>query len=250
MGTFFDLFPKISYTFSDKKYAEYQLITNILFRTGIIRSVLNNTSAYIKYTVKDGETPEILADRAYKDPTAYWIILYANNIVDPQFDWPLRTDDFNRYVADKYRAPAEDDLGRSLEEYEIIAWSQDLTNPKAVHHHELVIKQENQTLRTTNEVRYIIDKDKLTNNEMIVPYSYYDGLAEEQSVTPINLQVDNQTIIQTEYRNFVTYYDYELAANEAKREIRIIKNEYYPQIIREFESLTNIGPPAFFRRVS
>lgn len=250
MGNFFDLFPKTAYTFSNNKYAEYQRITNILFRTGIIRNVLNNASAYVKYTVKDADTPEILAGRAYKDPTAYWIILYANNIIDPQYDWPLTSDNFHNYIVDKYRAPAEADLQQTLDDYQVISWTQNLTNPAAVHHYERVVKQENQTLRTTSEVRYIIDKDQLTNNNLSVPYTYYDNLAEEQSVTPINLEVNGQTIIQTEYRNFVTYYDYELAANEAKREIKIIKNEYYAQIIREFESLTNVGPPSFFRRVS
>ena len=251
MGRFFDLFPKISYTFSDKKYPEYQLITNILFRTGIIRSVLNNVSAYTEYTIRDGETPEILADRAYKDPSAYWIILYANNILDPQYEWPLRTQDFHKYIAKKYHIPAEDDLGRNLEDYEVIAWTQDLTNPASVHHYEKVIRQENRTLDTITEARYIIDKEKLTENGLSVPYDYYSNLPNEQGVVPINLgNVDGQTIIQTVYGNFVTIYDYELAANEAKREIKIIKSEYYPQIIAEFESLANVGPPSFFRRVS
>jgi chloramphenicol O-acetyltransferase len=113
-----------------------------------------------------------------------------------------------------------------------------------------VIRQENRTIDTVNEFRYKIDEDKLTDNNLTVPYAYYEGLADEQSVTAISLEVNGQTVIQTEYRNFVTYYDYEMEKNEAKREIKIIKKEYYPQIIREFESLTNVSPPAFFRRVS
>jgi hypothetical protein len=250
MGRFFDLFPKVNYTFSQSKYPEYQLITNILFRTGIIRRILYNTSAYVKYTIKESDTPETLADKVYNDPRAYWIILYANDMLDPQYDWPLSSVPFNNYIVDKYRAMAEDDEGRSLEDYEVIAWTQNLTNPAAVHHYEKVIRQENRTIDTVNEFRYKIDEDKLTDNNLTVPYAYYEGLADEQSVTAISLEVNGQTVIQTEYRNFVTYYDYEMEKNEAKREIKIIKKEYYPQIIREFESLTNVSPPAFFRRVS
>lgn len=245
---FFNLFPQISYSLSGKKYPDYQTITNLLFRTAFIQELVNNTSAYIKYTVREADTPEILAAKVYGDPTAYWIITYANNIVDPQFDWPLNTIQFSKYIVDKYRSIAEADTGTPLQDYQVIAWTQNLTNPNAVHHYEYVIKRENQTERTTTEFRYEINKSKLTNNNLTVPFEYYDALPDEQGVTPINLQVNGQTIIQTEYRNSVTYYDYELAKNEAKREIRIIKSEFYPQIIKEFEALTSTTP-TFFRRV-
>ena len=70
-----------------------------------------------------------------------------------------------------------------------------------------------------------------------------------QDVTPENLTIEGQTIIETEYRNAVTYYDYEDELNEAKRTIRIIKKEYYTQINAEFGALTNKNTPLFMRRV-
>lgn len=250
MGRFFDLFPKTAYSLSNKKYSEYQQITNILFRTSFVRDLVYNTSAYIQYTIRESDTPEILASKVYKDPRAYWIILYANDILDPQFDWPLTTTNFNNYIADKYRAMAEADEGQTLEDYQVISWTQNLTNANSVHHYEKVVKQENLNARTTTEFRYVVNKSKLTNNNLSVPHDYYDGLADEQDVEAFDLQVNGQTVIQTSYRNFVTYYDYELEKNEAKRNIRIIKSEYYPQIIKEFESLTAAPLPSFFRRVS
>jgi hypothetical protein len=250
MSRFFDKFPTISYSLSGKKYPDYQIVRNILFRTAFIRDALDKKTAYTEYVIRDGDTPDILANKIYGDSEAHWIILYANEILDPQFDWPMATGVFNKYIADKYRSMAEDDLNTTLEDYQVIAWTQDLTNDESVHHYEKVIRQENLTARVTTETRFVINKTKLTNNDLDVPHDYYDDLAEEQDVTPINLSVGGQTIIQTTYRNFVTYYDYEDELNEQKRTIRIPKKEYYTQIVTELNALTNTSVPIFLRKVS
>lgn len=249
MAKFFDLFPLQRYSLSDKKYPDYQAVSNILFRTSIIKEVLSYSSAYIEYVIKDGDTPEILAAKVYDDPEAHWIILYANEMIDPQFDWPMNTTAFYNYMVDKYRSMAEEDEGQPLEDYQVVSWTQNTTNPASIHHYEKVVKQENQTAQTVTEFRYKIDAERLTDNELDVPYDTYENLAFEQDVTPINLQIDGQTVIQKTYKNFVTYYDYELEKNEAKRNIRIIKKDYYAQVVREFEKITDTRAP-FIRNIA
>lgn len=205
----------------------------------------------MRYIVRDGDTPEILASKIYGDPQAHWMILYANDMLDAQYDWPLTSVVFAKYIADKYRSQAEDDLGRTLEDYEVISWTQDTTNIPSYHHYEKVVKLENQAAQVTTETRFIINKSLLTDDELVdVPHDYYDELADIQDVTPVNLEIDGQTVIQSVYRNKVTYYDYEDELNEAKRTIRIIKKEYYTQMITEFGILTNRNTPVFLRRVS
>lgn len=250
MANFFNLFPKTRYTLSNSRYPEYQLITDILFRTAIIKEALTNSSSYIKYVIRDGDTPDILATKVYNDPEAHWMILYANDMVDPQFDWPLASSVFPKYIIDKYRSMAEADEGRSLQDYEVVAWTQNLTNPASIHHYEKVIKHVNNAAQTVNEMRYIINQTKLTDNDLDVPYDYYSILPEEQGVTPINLEINGQTIIETVYHEAVTYYDYEEKLNEDKRNIRIIKKEYYPQIVEEFRSLTNTNRFPFLRGIA
>lgn len=250
MARFFDKFPTISYSLSGKKYPDYQIIKDILFRTAFIRDALNKKTAYTEYIIRDGDTPDILASKVYGDPEAHWIILYANEIIDPQYDWPLTSGVFNKYIADKYRSMAEDDIGPELEDYQVIAWTQDLTNDASVHHYEKVVKNENLTTQEISVTRYVINKTKLTDNEISMPFDYYDDLTEEQDVTPINLSMGGQTIIQTIYRNFITYYDYEDELNDQRRTIRIPKKEYYNQIITEFNALTNTSVPIFLRKVS
>ena len=249
MGRFFDKFPTIQYSLSDKKYPDYETVTNLLFRTAFVREAIENTSGYMKYNIRDGDTPEILASKIYGDPEAHWVILYANEILDPQYNWPMTSNVFYKYIADKYRSMAQLDVGNTLSDNQVIAWTQNLTNPGSVHHYEKVVKQENQTTSEVSETRYIINKTKLTDNSLSVPYDYYDALPDEQSVTPIDLTLDGQTVIQTIYRNSVTYFDYENDLNESRRSIRILKQDYYNRIMAEFGVLTNTNVTVFLRKV-
>ena len=52
--------------------------------------------------VKEGETPERLADKFYGDSNYHWVILHVNEIIDPRFDWPLTTYQLEQYVGSKY----------------------------------------------------------------------------------------------------------------------------------------------------
>lgn len=100
---FFDKFPKIKYDMSNSRInPRYETVTNVFFRVAILKEVLNNISSYYVYELDDGDTPEILAEKVYNDPGANWIIIYANKIFDPQFDWPLDYASFNKYIIGKY----------------------------------------------------------------------------------------------------------------------------------------------------
>lgn len=106
MSNFFDKFPKVPYNISGERLGNYQAVTNIMFRFGFLRDVINNTSAYESYTIQEGDTPEILAHKYYGSPETYWLILYANDIYDPQYDWPLDRRSFDNYIEGKYGSTA------------------------------------------------------------------------------------------------------------------------------------------------
>jgi hypothetical protein len=65
MSNFFDLFPKIAYDINKDSYSNYELATNIFTRVGTIKESLSNISSYYIYDIKEGDTPERLADRVY-----------------------------------------------------------------------------------------------------------------------------------------------------------------------------------------
>lgn len=231
MGNYLDLFPKIQYTLegTDNQYPNYTTITNITYRIGMIKEVLTNFAAYTKYTVKEGETPEQLADRFYGDPEAYWIILYANNIYDAQYGWPLSYKDFNAYIVSKYG---------SIESAQT-----------TYHHYEKVITRENITDNITTVTRFKINQTKIADSMSVdLPYDTYTSL--EFSYTAPATNVGGKSIIETISRNRVTNYDYENELNEERRSINIIKNKYYPQLIAEFDKMTKNIRNASMRRLT
>lgn len=226
MSFFFDKFPVIPYDIEGKRLSNYQSVTNIFFRTRMIREVLSNLSTYYEHLIRDGDTPEILAEKVYGNPEAHWIILYANDMLDPLYDWPLGYDAFNKYIINKYG---------SIE-----------TAQTTYHHHEKVISREESVSGLVTEWRYVINSSNVASSmaDSTIPYDHYENLADAQDVDARNeIAFGTGTVIEVTYRDRITNYDYELNINEAKRAIKIIKPEYYLQIIREFESLTNTQPP-------
>lgn len=90
--TYFNKFPTTLYDIEGNK--QQKLIVNIAHRVAFIQSVLSNTAIYYPYTITDGDTPEIIAAKYYGNPNYHWLILAANNIIDPYFDWPLTYNQF------------------------------------------------------------------------------------------------------------------------------------------------------------
>jgi hypothetical protein len=71
-------------------------------RTNIIPKLLNNSALYYQYTMQDGDLPEMIANKYYDDPYRYWIFLYGNQTIDPQWDLGLSSENFKKYLIDKY----------------------------------------------------------------------------------------------------------------------------------------------------
>lgn len=84
-----------------------QAIPDITRRVGFIQEFISNNSQYDLYDIKDGETPEIVSDIFYGTPLFHWVILHANDIVDPRFDWPLSQENLKSFCIQKYGGESE-----------------------------------------------------------------------------------------------------------------------------------------------
>jgi hypothetical protein len=99
---YFNYFPTIGYDVrGEKNTSRVQAITNVLVR---IRKKLEltNIAYFDQYFVTDGDRPDSLAHQIYGDSELHWIILYANYMTNPYYDWPLTSFDLQKYVAKKY----------------------------------------------------------------------------------------------------------------------------------------------------
>ena len=97
---YFDSFPVITY--DSVGNGTYKDVTNILRRVAMRSKIKQNTLIYDTYDVKEGETPEMIADRLYNDPELHWVILIVNDITDRYHQWPLSTSQFLAFINDKY----------------------------------------------------------------------------------------------------------------------------------------------------
>ena len=108
---FFDSMPKILY--DSKGNGELKIVTNLLKRVAVRTKIKTNALILDTYNVKNGETPESIADKLYDDPELHWVVLMINDITDRYHQWPMYEQQFNTYVNEKY------------------------DNPDAVHHYEI-----------------------------------------------------------------------------------------------------------------
>tara|TARA_B100000795_G_C22628343_1_gene371616 strand:- start:116 stop:643 length:528 start_codon:yes stop_codon:yes gene_type:complete len=116
---YFSSFPTIPY--DSVGNGDFKMVTNLLKRVSIRSKVKANVSVFDTYDVKEGETPEMIADKLYDDSQLHWIVLMMNNITDRYHQWPKNNNQFLAFIRDKYDNP------QGIHHYEINQVSGDTT---------------------------------------------------------------------------------------------------------------------------
>ena len=101
MAKYFRYFPTTYYIQNEQ---QADVVTDVIARFAFEQDLVDNDASYYEYEVKDTDTPEIIADKFYGSPERHWIVLGLNQIIDPQWDWPLQYPTFIKYVDKKYTA--------------------------------------------------------------------------------------------------------------------------------------------------
>lgn len=211
MANYFKFFPKTYYIQSNTS-TSLDVLTNITSRFKFEDSFKNNNSVFYEYEIKDGDTPEIIADKFYGSPENHWIVLNFNDIVDPQFDWPLDQRTLIRFIDEKYTANADT-----------------ANNQTGVQWAKLNVKQYNKVETITNSLNNESKIVKITvDNETHANLS--------SSTTTISLQDGNVVTIDT-IKETISYYDYEIAENESKRNIKLLKPEFVSTSLDELRKV-------------
>ena len=213
MAKYFNYFPKTFYSNANASTG-LDSVTNIIARFGFEQSLKNNSSAFYKYQIQESDTPEIIAHKYYGSAERHWIVLLFNDIIDPQFDWPLKYDIFIDFVDAKYTANG----AANTTVQSGLAWAMSTNNVQA--YYKIVTKT---------------DIDNVTLIEKIqVDANTYANVA--TSSTTITLQ-SGDAITQAVTKEKKTYYDYEMEENESKRDITLIKNDFVKEIEKEFKKV-------------
>ena len=100
MSKYFESFPRIDYQM--KKGDTPKRITDITRRVGFRKDFLEYVSDYYKEVLSSASRPEMLASSAYRDSYKNWILMMANDVVDPYHDWVKDYAAFEEYVDKRY----------------------------------------------------------------------------------------------------------------------------------------------------
>ena len=217
MANFFNHYPSTYYS-NETNPSSLDVVTNIIARFGFQSDIKDNTTSFYEYQIKDSDTPEIIASKIYSDPEKHWVVLLFNDIIDPQFDWPLDQRTLITYNNDKYTAN-----GATHSPYQTgIQWAQDAGNVKA--YYKTVTRLSSKS--TQNKIVEKIEIDANTHTNLPVTSTTY------------TLQ-DGSRVTETISKTTQTYYDYEVDLNESKRSIKLLKPEYVESVFEEFKDIIN-----------
>jgi hypothetical protein len=199
---YFNSFPKVITT--DYKNNSI-VLTNLMARTDIIPSLLKNPLIFYAYDMKDSDRPDIISNKYYDDVNRFWMVLYSNQIVDPEYDFALSGQKFNAYLKAKYPT----------------------TDINSTYEYRKTITTYDPISLTSTTKTIVIDLPTYNSTSTGTTTSnFYDSMG--------NIIA---SVTQTISKEAVSIYQYEVEQNEAKRNINLINASYSNQIEKDFTSL-------------
>jgi hypothetical protein len=219
---YFSQFPTILYSF-DTANNDFRSVVNILDRAVVIPQVLAQGYVFYPYSYKDQDKPETVAFKYYGDTKRHWMVMYANQIIDPWNDFPLSLNDFNNNIISAYGSMA---------------------NAAANLHHV-----EMQTTTLT------ISPFGQANSQTVVtilasPYVYNFKTGQVQNLTLPNIATptitvgsnttvthDGSTVTISQVMVAVSALTYLQQQNETKRIVQLLDKQYAPVMEKQLSDL-------------
>lgn len=210
-------FANFPYTITQDSGGNSIVIRNLAERIELIPSIVNNPVLYYTYDIQDGDTPESIANKYYKDPYRYWIVLIVNNIINPLWQWPMSNRLFTTYLVNKYLA-ASIANGFGSEQYQVISYTQSTTYE---YNMTTTSVSTDAVSVTTNENTIVIDSATYANT---VPYQITCDFAQSSTLYSVD-------------RTVISIYEWEDAQNESNRTIKLLDFNYVSKIESQLASL-------------
>ena len=107
---YFKNFPTFLYDFKINGKTEYKLVKDISQNVRLRKEILSNVTLYDEYDFRDGDTPEIIAEKVYGSPLYHWVIMLCNDKYNYIDDFPLPTYELEKHITTKYGSGNEYDI--------------------------------------------------------------------------------------------------------------------------------------------
>ena len=208
---------------------DYVRVKNLFRRAKIRDDFVKSYNLFDVYKVVGEKRPEQIAEQLYGSPEYDWVVLISNNIINIKDEWPLSSEEFNRYLNRKY-TPQE---LQSVHHYE---------TTKVVDSRGKVIVAAGKIVDSDFTVSYY-EKDKVVISNQIINFS---SNSLKLSSTTLNFSNDSQSItyggvVTVNPVKEVTVHDYEIVKNESKRIIYVVKPKYLQTVIDDLREIMAYG---------
>ena len=196
-------------------------------------------SGYEYYYIQDQDRPDVTATKLYGDATLYWLFWMVNDHLAVHNDWPKSQRVLERFIKRKYSgkslvAPFQSDIVSSSDskffQGEKVVGSTssafgfvtkiDPTNQQIVLNDIEGQFQVGETVTGSNSSKSFIISS--VRNFSDSPHHYEDSEGNKTTISEGNTAVSN--------------FDYEQVFNDEKRNIKYIKQDVLPDLLREFQS--------------
>ncbi len=84
---------------------QFLVTKNIWRRAEVLREYKSSLAMFDEYVVANGERPEDIALKLYKNPFYNWTLLVINDITNYHDQWPRSTQQLQEYASSKYENP-------------------------------------------------------------------------------------------------------------------------------------------------
>ena len=145
-------------------------MVDITRRVAILNDIKDYSSIFQSYTIGDGQNAEDIAFNFYGNPQYHFIIFLMNDIIDPFFGWVLSSDEFDKFVRDKYGSDKLEDAHHYEIDGDIVP--QDTTGSQLVSNYTYEFK-ENEKRRNIKILKpeyltaFVDDYNKAIRNNLI-----------------------------------------------------------------------------------
>lgn len=231
MSNYFTNFPTTQYDlFFDNQTSE---VIDIFRIVKVKKQYKDDITFYTYYTIQDGERPDVVSTKLYGVPSYYWTFFMVNdNLVNVHTDWPLSTSDLQTLIDKKYAGTVltthEDISSKFIKNNVITGLVSGATARLLDKDPNLgIIKIQ---LISGAFVPNEIVRDTLTNEFAIITgqAAFKDVVHHFENVK--GDYVTKQTIGATPISN----QEHEFILNDAKSQIKIIRQQYIQNIADQF----------------
>lgn len=214
---YFNTLPTITQTDWNNNYVS---VSNILSRAYLLSNIQKNINLFYEYRIKDYDKIENIAYQYYNNVDRYWLIMYANGLSDPSYDWPLDYNTLIDIIVDKYTDQAANALvipANTITPDQVLSYTK-----STVHHYEKTIVTYDSTSQYQQNTTIQIDQ---TTYDLLTP-------SKEQAILNNGIIVTKQIL-----KNAISIYNYEIDTNEDKRNIYLIKDVFASDAEKQLKTL-------------